>query len=69
MLLSKGNNSYRFYLNKNVFIYNEEDYGLLENPLTNQNGTVFIEIQWFKSLFGVTAEEREDEIHLTSDPD
>ncbi|MGA5687896.1 stalk domain-containing protein [Cytobacillus pseudoceanisediminis] len=69
MLLSKGNNSYRFYLNKNVFIYNEEDYGLLENPLTNQNGTVFIEIQWFKSLFGVTAEEREGEIHLTSDPD
>lgn len=68
MLLSKGNNSYRFYLNKNVFIYNEEDYGLLENPLTNQNGTVFMEIQWFKSLFGVTAEEREGEIYLTSDP-
>ncbi|MBX9972278.1 stalk domain-containing protein [Cytobacillus firmus] len=69
MLLSKGNNSYRFYLNKNVFIYNEEDYGLLENPLTNQNGTVFMEIQWFKSLFGVTAEEGEREIQLKAEPD
>ncbi|MEK3855242.1 stalk domain-containing protein [Cytobacillus sp. FSL H8-0458] len=65
MLVSKGNNSYRFYLNKNVFIYNEEDYGLLINPLTRQNGTVWMEIQWFKALFGVTAEEREGGIHLT----
>ncbi|MBN8199463.1 stalk domain-containing protein [Bacillus sp. NTK034] len=68
MLLSKGNNIYRFYLNKNVFIYNEEDYGLLENPLTNQNGTVFMEIQWFKSLFGVSAEDKEGEIQLNSEP-
>lgn len=65
MLVSKGNNSYRFYLNKNVFIYNEEDYGLLMNPLTRQNGTVWMEIQWFKALFGVAAEEREGGIHLT----
>ncbi|MBG9445330.1 stalk domain-containing protein [Cytobacillus firmus] len=65
LFVSKGKNSYRFYLNKNVFIYNEEDYGLLMNPLTRQNGTVWMEIQWFKALFGVTAEEREGGIHLT----
>ncbi|KON89212.1 hypothetical protein AF332_21995 [Sporosarcina globispora] len=69
MLLSKGNNSYRFYLNENVFIYNEEDYGLLEKPLTNQNGTVLMEIQWFYSIFGVTAAEKEGEINLTAEPD
>ncbi|MEH6987909.1 stalk domain-containing protein [Cytobacillus firmus] len=65
MLVSKGKNSYRFYLNKNVFIYNEEDYGLLMNPLTRQNGTIWMEIEWFKALFGVTAEEREGGIHLS----
>lgn len=64
IFLSKGNNSYRFYLEKNVFIYNEEDYGLLINPLTRQNGTVWMEIQWLKKLFRVTAEEKDDGIHL-----
>lgn len=65
MLVSKENNSYRFYLNKNVFIYNEEDYGLLINPLSRQNGTVWMEIQWFKALFGVKAEEKDSGIYLT----
>ncbi|MCM3706172.1 copper amine oxidase N-terminal domain-containing protein [Cytobacillus firmus] len=65
MLVSKGKNSYRFYLNKNIFIYNEEDYGLLMDPFTRQNGTIWMEIQWFKALFGVTAEERESGILLT----
>lgn len=68
MLLAKGNNSYRFYLNRNVFIYNEEDYGLLESPLTDLNGTAFIEIQWLQSLFDVSIEEWDDEIKLTGGP-
>ncbi|MEH7391663.1 hypothetical protein, partial [Bacillus sp. JJ1474] len=33
ILLKKGSNTYRFFLNRNIFIYNEEDYGLLERPL------------------------------------
>lgn len=66
LFLAKGNNSYRFYLNKNFFIYNEEDYGLLENPLTNLNGTAFIEIQWLETLFNVSVEERNDELALTT---
>ncbi|PWW27497.1 copper amine oxidase-like protein [Cytobacillus oceanisediminis] len=68
MLLAKGNNSYRFYLNRNVFIYNEEDYGLLENPLTVLNGTAFIEIQWLQSLFDVSIEEWDHKIKLTAAP-
>lgn len=65
MLLTKGNNSYRFYLNKNIFIYNEEDYGLLQNPLTLLNGIIYIEKQWLQSIFEVSIEEGEDEIQLT----
>ncbi|GLB61201.1 copper amine oxidase N-terminal domain-containing protein [Cytobacillus sp. NCCP-133] len=67
LLLAKGKNSYRFYFNKNVFIYNEEDYGLLENPLTILNGTAYIEIQWLKSLFGITVEEGDQKIKLIKD--
>ncbi|MBT2708012.1 hypothetical protein J7I91_08785 [Pseudomonas sp. ISL-84] len=68
LLLTKGNNSYRFYLNRNVFIYNEEDYGLLENPLVDLNGTAFIEVQWLQSLFDVSVEEWDHMIKLTNSP-
>ncbi|MFO1445783.1 hypothetical protein KDN24_21810 [Bacillus sp. Bva_UNVM-123] len=65
ILLMKENNSYRFYLNSNIFIYNEEDYGLLESPLLNMNGNIYMSKQWIQTLFNVSFEENEEEIKLS----
>ncbi|UII57294.1 hypothetical protein LS684_07600 [Cytobacillus spongiae] len=62
LLLTKGNNSYRFYLNKNIFIYNEEDYGLLENPLEIINEKIYMEERWLESLFSISISETEDKV-------
>lgn len=65
ILVIKDNNSYRFYLNRNIFIYNEEDYGLLENPLTNLNGKYYISKEWLEQLFKVSIDEREKDIRIS----
>ncbi|MFE8703655.1 stalk domain-containing protein [Cytobacillus sp. FJAT-54145] len=65
LLLSKGNNSYRFYLNQNIFIYNEEDYGLLENPLNSLNGKIYMDHHWLKSIFHISISEQQDKIELS----
>ncbi|MDZ5470674.1 hypothetical protein SM124_02810 [Bacillus sp. 31A1R] len=65
LLLSKGNNSYRFFLNQNIFIYNEEDYGLLENPLINLHGQIYIDFRWLHTLFKISMDETEESIVLT----
>ncbi|WP_313804160.1 stalk domain-containing protein [Cytobacillus sp.] len=65
ILVIKDNNSYRFYLNRNIFIYNEEDYGLLENPLTNLNGKYYISKQWLQQLFKVSIDEGEKGIRIS----
>lgn len=64
LLLTKGLNSYRFYVNQNIFIYNEEDYGLLENPLTKINQTIYINYQWLTSLFNIQIDEDENTVYL-----
>lgn len=64
IILIKESNTYRFYINSHLFIYNEEDYGLLERPLTNLNGKIYISKQWIKELFKVSIEEGETEIKL-----
>ncbi|MBP2240008.1 hypothetical protein J2Z40_000561 [Cytobacillus eiseniae] len=65
MLVIRENSTYRFYLNKNIFIYNEEDYGLLENPLTKLNGKYYISKEWLKMIFNVQFKEGEQEIKLS----
>lgn len=65
ILVIKDKNSYRFYLNRNIFIYNEEDYGLLENPLTNLNGKYYISKQWLQQLFKVSIDEGEEAITIS----
>ncbi|WP_102271570.1 stalk domain-containing protein [Cytobacillus massiliigabonensis] len=65
ILVFKDNNSYRFYLNRNIFIYNEEDYGLLENPLTNLNGEYYISKQWLQQLFKVSIDEGAEDIRIS----
>lgn len=67
VLLNKEDNSYRFYVNQNIFIYNEEDYGLLENPLTYINGKVYIESSWLETIFKVDFQETKEEIKVTID--
>lgn len=65
LLLNKGQNSYRFYVNQNIFIYNQEDYGLLENPLKTIDGKIYMDVDWLKSLLKVTVVETNEEITLT----
>ncbi|MBU8877697.1 hypothetical protein BGM26_01675 [Bacillus sp. FJAT-29790] len=65
ILLTKGSNSYRFYLNRNIFIYNEEDYGLLESPLTNLNGKIYMNKQWIQTIFNISINEGTQEIRLS----
>lgn len=67
ILLNKENNSYRFFINQNIFIYNEEDYGLLENPLNRINGKVYVEGNWLNTIFKIHLEETEKEIKLSID--
>jgi hypothetical protein len=66
LLLTKGHNSYRFYVNQNIFIYNQEDYGLLENPLKRIEGQIYMDASWLKSLLKVTIEETNTEFKLTN---
>lgn len=67
LLLNKENNSYRFYVNQNIFIYNEEDYGLLENPLRHINGKVYVELSWLETIFKIDLIEEEEEIVISLD--
>jgi hypothetical protein len=63
-LKGAGNNSYRFYLDKNIFIYNEEDYGLLENPLVTVGSELFMDRHWLEALFKVKVAEEENMISI-----
>lgn len=65
LLLNMENNSYRFYVNQNIFIYNEENYGLLENPLSYVNGKVYIESSWLETIFKIDLQETKEEIKLS----
>jgi hypothetical protein len=49
----KGGSSYRFYVNKDYFILNEENYGLLTKPVQKIGSTVFMEAEWLEKLFEV----------------
>lgn len=68
ILLNRENNSYRFYVSHNIFIYNEENYGLLENPLRLINGKVYIEIGWLRTIFKLGVSETTEEIKLSYPP-
>ncbi|WP_158318782.1 stalk domain-containing protein [Robertmurraya kyonggiensis] len=67
ILLDNGNNNYRFYISQNIFLYNEADFGLLENPLQVINGTVFIKVKLLPELFKANIEETENEIKISLD--
>jgi hypothetical protein len=64
LLQGAGNNSYRFYLDKNIFIYNEEDYGLLENPLVTVGSELFMDRHWLEAIFKIKVTEEEHRISI-----
>lgn len=63
-ILEKDADRYRFYTDKNLFIFNEEDYGLFANPLVVWDETVYIEETWLQQLFHVFIDELENEINI-----
>jgi hypothetical protein len=65
LLVKKGKSSYRFFLDRNIFIYNEEDYGLLERPLVLFNGKIYMEEKWIESLFHLSVDEGEKTVTLS----
>lgn len=67
ILLNKGNNNYRFYISQNIFLYNEADFGLLENPLRVINGTVYVKLKMLPEIFKANIEETENEIKISLD--
>lgn len=64
LLLSKDSNTYRFYEDQNIFIHNEEDYGLLERPLRVFNGEIYIKEKWLSTLFHVVIYEDTEMVKL-----
>lgn len=66
LVLNKGKNKYRFYTDRNIFVYNKEDYGLLENPFLLINGKVYIEEKWLMALFKIYIKENKHQINIFS---
>lgn len=64
VLLTKEDVMMRFYLDKNIFILNEEDYGLLEKPLKDINGDIYIEQKWLQNIFHVDFSETDTSVFL-----
>jgi hypothetical protein len=52
----KGGSSYRFFVDEDYFILNEENYGLLTKPVQKIGGAVFMEVEWLEKLFGLDIE-------------
>ncbi|MFS1518253.1 stalk domain-containing protein [Bacillus sp. SCS-151] len=63
--IEKGQDIWRFYLNKNYFIYNEEEWGLLSKPMEQIDHSVYIYETWLTDLFAVLVEKDEQTIDLT----
>jgi hypothetical protein len=51
-----GRSSYRFFVDKDYFILNEENYGLLTKPVQKIDGAVFMEVEWLEKLFELDIE-------------
>ncbi|MBP3041707.1 hypothetical protein J9303_19895 [Bacillaceae bacterium Marseille-Q3522] len=65
IIVRKTNQHYRFYPDRNIFMYNDESYGVLENPLFHFDNTFYIDRDWLKAIFQIILEEQDKEIHLT----
>ncbi len=66
LLLSKDTRNYRFYAGENIFILNEEHYGLLEQPLLMIGERMFIKEKWLKKIFDCLINEEESKLEIFS---
>lgn len=63
-LITQGGNSWRFYLDKTYFIYNQEDYGLMNRPLEFINKKAYISEQMLEDIFKIDVIKRDDGIYF-----
>ncbi|WP_374056577.1 hypothetical protein [Rossellomorea sp. FM04394] len=61
---SMNGNTFRFYVNEDYFIYNEENYGLLTKPVQSIGGYNYMDVQWFEKLFKVKVLKKETSIEI-----
>lgn len=66
LLLSKGTRNYRFYVDENIFILNEEHFGLLEQPLRMIDGELFIKEKWLIKIFHCSINDEETHLEIFS---
>lgn len=60
----KGEHSYQFYPNQNLFSHNGQDYGILENPLILIDNEYYMEQKWLQTLFNLTMEDIEGKLNI-----
>lgn len=63
-LITKGENSWRLYLNEMHFVYNKEDYGLTDKPLERLGEEVYISENWVEELLRIEVIKRNEGIYL-----
>ncbi|MGE8204202.1 stalk domain-containing protein [Heyndrickxia sp. NPDC080065] len=62
--LKNKDNHFRFYFGKKLFLYNDEEYGLLSTPFIKIDDEYFIEINWLNQLFNTLLEEDKKHIRI-----
>ncbi|MFC0524020.1 hypothetical protein ACFFGV_10655 [Pontibacillus salicampi] len=53
-VVQKGGETWRFTLNKDTFVHNQEDFGVASHVLEELNGEIFIQEQYVEDIFGVS---------------
>ncbi|MFC7784487.1 MULTISPECIES: hypothetical protein [unclassified Rossellomorea] len=61
---SINGNTFRFYVNEDYFIYNEENYGLLTKPVQTVGGSIYMDVHWFEKLFNVKVVNKGNSIEI-----
>ena len=64
---SKDGNTFRFYVNEDYFIYNEENYGLLIKPIQTIGNSVYMDVHWLEKLFKVNVRKKDDSIQVLNE--
>ncbi|MBM7647240.1 hypothetical protein JOC78_000161 [Bacillus ectoiniformans] len=64
LLIKKEYDTYRFFLDQNRFILNEDDYGIYNNALQTIDGEVYIDKNWLQKIFLTSVSEQSDRISI-----
>ncbi|MYL33023.1 hypothetical protein GLW08_02110 [Pontibacillus yanchengensis] len=63
-IIRKGGESWRLYLNKKTFVYNEENFGVASEVLTKIKGEVFIQEKFIEDVWEISVDEGSGTINL-----